>query len=258
MKRKILLSLVLLFTARWLSAGDFVPPRHNILLGLGAMKVTALDRVNSYLPYSGYGPSLFLGYNMDKGRFQLSGDNTFSLGALHAIKYPDNPQLVESYIYDKFLIQGFFRIINKPEKKLALFVGPQLEASMGYRIKANDVGNSVLAYNIASSTNLTVKAVKYFEKKHRRKKDKPNRNLCLEGYFSYPLVANVWYQPYIGLSDDVLQEKGKNVDQDNQYTSYITDYIDWEMGLTFKYFLRNGNALGINYNYAFIKFFTEW
>jgi hypothetical protein len=258
MKKSILLCFICLAYTGLVMAADFVPPRHNIQLGLGGLRVTALDRVNSSLPYTGFGPSILLGYSMDKGRFQLSGANTFSLGSLHAIKYPDNPQLVETYIYDRLIIEGYFRLMNKTEEKLSLYVGPQLGLTMGYRIKGNDVGNSLLAYNIASSTNLTVKLVKYFERKHRRKPDKPNRNLAIEGYFSYPLMANVWYQPYIGLSEDLLQEDTKMIDQNSQYTSYVTDYVDLEMGLNFKFYLRNNNALGISYNYSFIKTKPEY
>ncbi len=253
MYKKTFLLVGFLWIAQLTHASDFVPPRHTIILGLGAMKVTALDQVNSRLPYSGFGPSLLLGYSLDKGRLQIAGDNTFSSGLLKAIKYPDNPQLTEQYLYDKFNVMAFFRLIQKPEKKLSFLVGPQVKLTLGYRLKYNDVGNSLLAYNIATSTNVAFKAVKYFEFHSRRKADKPSRFMSLEGFFSFPLVSQVWYQPYIGLPENVLEENATNIDSKSQYSATLTEYIDWEWALKGKFFLRNGNAIGLTYNYSYIR-----
>lgn len=133
------------------------------------------------------------------------------------------------------------------------YAGPQLKFTLGYRIKGNDVGNSVLAYNIASTTNVALKIVKYFDYKRRRKPDNPARNICVEGFLSFPLLGQVWYQPYIGLPDETLKEDGGFIDFNKTYSADPSNYIDWELGLKSRFFLRNGNALALQYTYSFTK-----
>lgn len=254
MSRKLTIVLILIMMATWVNAENLPEkaPTYNYLsLGTGLNHSAIKDQLNTSLSYGGITVGNKLEFYYSTGNRFFYVGNTFSSGNLYPYKKPGGYFNQLSSIYENFQMHLQWLVLHQPENKLMIYFGPALLAKMGLRVNNSEIGNSALTYEAAFSLGLAVKVEKYFSIEPMFKNGL-GTNWKVGYSLSHPLISRVMTPPFLGVSENLLQENMTLLDLKSGYNSVLTQFVNLQMDLSLALILKNQNAIQLEYTHDYM------
>jgi len=221
-------------------------PRHNYIgLGAGISKVAVRDQLNTSLPYTGIGMGSNFDVTLSFKRSFIQARNILSSASLTPVKSVSTKKNKVGYSYENFNLAYYWNVYQYNPQDIYLFAGPSLIGKLGMRVNNGEIGNSALTYDAAGSVAFAAKAMKYFSVFPT--KENEENDFKVECSLSLPLISSVFTPPYIGLPENLFQENGILLDVNSNYTGYLSNYFNIELGVSLTYYLKNRNAIEFSY-----------
>jgi hypothetical protein len=255
MKKKILiiplLCLALLSQAQ--QTHPTINRKHFVGFGFALGTVSVKDEINTSLPYIGVNMASLFDVHLCFKKSNLTISNISSTGNLVPYGLEKNNGNSASNTYSNFKMNYQFLAFTSESFKTLLFVGPELLAKVGLRQNQGKVGNSSRTYEGIGSLALSINAEKYFNI-FKSENDIPgNNDFKIGAYVSLPLISKVFTPSYIGFPENILSENVTLLDLKSNYTGYVWNYFNVEMGVSLTYYLKNRNGIEVSYFSDFIS-----
>jgi len=248
-KRLLTLLTVLGFSSTLMASNpsDSIPNYINLVFGGGLNRTSVNETLNTSLSYTGWSPGFSVEFNAAASDMYFEVKNTFSMGSLSPYKGGDGFNNTMQDIYENLNFNAQWLVFKKPESKFYTYAGPMASAKVQVRGKNSNIVNSAFTYDISASLGVAAKVDKYVKIDHILSLPIKEQNFKLGASLSYPLISNVWSQPYSGITKDVVQEGGMLLDLSNSYWGYFLNYTNIELNFSVAYLLKNKNAIELSY-----------
>jgi len=250
MKKRLLTLLTIIgFSSSLLasSPSDSIPKYVYLAFGGGLNRTSVNETLNTSLSYTGFTPGFSVEYSMATSKMYVELRNVFSIGSLSPYKAGSNFNNTMQNIYENINLNALWLLYKKPESKFYTYAGPMVSGKVQVRGKNSNISNSAYTYDISASFGLAAKVDKYVKIDHIFSWPINEQNFKLGASISYPLVSNVWLQPYSGITKNIAQEGGMLLDLSNSYFGYFLNYTNIEVNLAVAYLLKNKNAIELSY-----------
>ncbi len=250
MKKQLLTLLAFLgFSSALLASNpsDSIPNYINLVFGGGLNRTSVNETLNTSLSYTGVTPGFSVEFNAAASNMYFEVKNTFSIGMLSPYKAGKDFNNTMQNIYENLNFNAQWLVYKKPESKFYTYAGPMASGKVQVRGKNSNISNSAYTYDISASLGIAAKVDKYVTIDHILSLPIKEQNFKLGAGLSYPLISNVWSQPYSGITRNIAQDGGMFLDLSNSYFGYFLNYTNIELNLSVAYLLKNKNAIEISY-----------